>query len=155
MKARNRILLVLSLVFAVVLGACATGSPTETPATRTPRPATATPEVTPEPVDTITDATAEVTAVSEATAEATAETANIVETAVAGSDFTVLVQALEAAGLVDALSADGPFTVFAPTDAAFTALLETLGLTAEELLGNTELLTGVLQYHVVAGALQA
>ncbi|MDX2076513.1 MAG: BMP family ABC transporter substrate-binding protein [bacterium] len=151
MKARNRILLVLSLVFAVVLGACATGSTTETPATRTPRAATATPEVTPEPVDTITDATAEATTV----AEATAETANIVETAVAGSDFTVLVQAIEAAGLVDALSADGPFTVFAPTDAAFTALLETLGLTAEELLGNTELLTSVLLYHVVAGSANA
>jgi len=153
MKARNRILFVLSLVFAVVLAACATGNQTETPATRTPRPATATPEVestpetTPAPVDTITETTP--------VAEATSEASNVVETAAAGSDFTVLVQAVEAAGLVEALSADGPFTIFAPTDAAFATLLETLGLSAEELLANTELLTGVLQYHVVAGSLKA
>ncbi|PJF32584.1 MAG: hypothetical protein CUN52_00995, partial [Phototrophicales bacterium] len=148
MKARNRILLILSLVFAVVLAACATGNQTETPATRTPRPATATPE----PVVPTEEATAEPV---EATPEATAEVANVVETAMAGSDFTVLVQAVEAAGLVDALSAEGPFTIFAPTDAAFTALLEQLGMSAEELLANTELLTGVLQYHVVAGNLKA
>ncbi|MCU0481102.1 MAG: fasciclin domain-containing protein, partial [Anaerolineae bacterium] len=149
MKARNRILLVLSLVFAVVLAACATGNQTEEPATRTPRPATATPEVVPtEEATTAVEAT-------EAVAEATAEVSNVVETAAATSDFSVLVQAVEAAGLVEALSADGPFTIFAPTDAAFTTLLETLGLTAEELLANTELLTGVLTYHVVAGSLNA
>ena len=67
--------------------------------------------------------------------------------------FTTLVAALDAAGLVPTFAdcAEGPFTVFAPTDEAFAAALEALGLTAEELLGNTELLTTVLQYHVVPG----
>jgi basic membrane lipoprotein Med (substrate-binding protein (PBP1-ABC) superfamily)/uncharacterized surface protein with fasciclin (FAS1) repeats len=147
MKVRNRILLILSLVFAVVLAACATGTATETPATRTPRAETATPEATAEVVEPVVEETP--------VAEATTEVSNIVETAVAGSDFTILVQAIEAAGLVEALSAPGPFTVFAPTDAAFTALLETMGMTAEELLGQPELLAGVLQYHVVAGSANA
>ncbi|MCL4253862.1 MAG: BMP family ABC transporter substrate-binding protein [Anaerolineae bacterium] len=159
MKARNRIILILSLVLMVVLAACATGNTTETPATRTPRAETATPEpvveTTPEAVEATTEAVEATPEAVETTPEATAEVANVVETAMAGSDFTVLVQAVEAAGLVEALSAEGPFTVFAPTDAAFTALLEQLGMSAEELLANTELLTGVLTYHVVAGSLSA
>ena len=52
-------------------------------------------------------------------------------------------------GLVDALSAAGPFTVFAPTNAAFAAALAELGVTKEALFANTELLTAVLTYHVV------
>ena len=55
-----------------------------------------------------------------------------------------------AAGLVDALSADGPFTVFAPTDAAITAVVEALEITPEELLASEDL-GAILQYHVVAG----
>ena len=47
---------------------------------------------------------------------------------------------------------DGPVTVFAPTDDAFAAALEALGITAEELLADTENLTSILTYHVVAGA---
>merc|ERR1712242_3473 len=54
---------------------------------------------------------------------------SIVETAVGNGAFTVLVEALQEAALVDALSGPGPFTVFAPTDAAFTALLEALNAT--------------------------
>lgn len=68
-----------------------------------------------------------------------------------GAEFTVLLSAVQAAGFADALAETGPYTVFAPTDAAFTALLEELGLSAEELLGDTELLTDVLSYHVVPG----
>lgn len=64
-------------------------------------------------------------------------------------EFTILVQAIQAAGLVEALGAAGPFTVFAPTDAAFASLLTELGVTADELLANTSLLTTVLTYHVV------
>lgn len=74
---------------------------------------------------------------------------NIVETAAAAEGFTTLLAAAEAAGLAETLATGGPFTVFAPTDEAFAAALEQLGVTAEELLGNTELLTEVLLYHVL------
>ena len=76
---------------------------------------------------------------------------NIVQTAQALPDFSILVDAVVAAGLVDALSATGPLTVFAPTNAAFAALLDELDTTAEALLADTELLTAVLTYHVVPG----
>lgn len=76
---------------------------------------------------------------------------NIVQTAQATPNLSLLVQAVVAAGLVDTLSAPGPFTVFAPTDAAFTALLAELGLTQQQLFANTALLTSVLTYHVVPG----
>ena len=68
-------------------------------------------------------------------------------------EFTVLLAAVQAAdpSVLDELSSGGPYTVFAPTDAAFAAALEALGLTAEELLANTELLSTVLAYHVVPG----
>ncbi len=78
-----------------------------------------------------------------------AEAGTIVEVATEAGDFTTLVAAVDAAGLVDTLNSEGPFTVFAPTDAAFEAALEALGLTAEELLADTELLTSVLTYHVL------
>jgi uncharacterized surface protein with fasciclin (FAS1) repeats len=77
---------------------------------------------------------------------------NIVETAVGAGDFTTLVAAVEAAGLVETLSGEGPFTVFAPTDAAFAALPEG---TVEGLLEDTEALTAVLTYHVVAGSVMS
>lgn len=64
-------------------------------------------------------------------------------------EFTTLVAAATAAGFVAALTDGGPFTLFAPTDAAFADLLATLGISAEELLADTELLTNVLSYHVV------
>ncbi len=81
---------------------------------------------------------------------------NIVETAqaLAGGtqpQFTVLVDAVVAADLAATLSGPGPFTVFAPTDAAFAALLTELGVTKAQLLANKPLLTAVLKYHVVAG----
>lgn len=68
-------------------------------------------------------------------------------------EFTVLLAAVSAAdpAFLEALSSEGSWTVFAPTDAAFVALLEALGTTAEELLANTELLNQVLAYHVVPG----
>ncbi|MEZ5658640.1 MAG: fasciclin domain-containing protein [Burkholderiaceae bacterium] len=65
--------------------------------------------------------------------------------------FATLVKAVEAAGLVDALSGAGPFTVFAPTDDAFAALLDALGISADQLLADTSLLGEVLRYHVVPG----
>ena len=75
----------------------------------------------------------------------------IVQTAQALPGFGILVQAVVAAGLADALSAPGPLTVFAPTDAAFADLLAELGVTQQQLLADTALLTQVLTYHVVPG----
>ena len=56
---------------------------------------------------------------------------------------------------VETLKSEGPFTVFAPTEDAFAAALEALGLTAEELLADVETLTAVLTYHVVPGKVMA
>lgn len=79
---------------------------------------------------------------------------NIVENAVNSKDHTTLVAAVKAAGLVDTLSGNGPFTVFAPTNAAFEKLPEE---TVPTLLQpeNKEKLTGILTYHVVAGKMSA
>jgi len=73
----------------------------------------------------------------------------IVQTAQALPQFSILAEAIEAAGLVDDLSAAGPFTVFAPTNDAFAALLDELQLTKGQLLANTTLLGAVLGYHVL------
>ena len=75
----------------------------------------------------------------------------VVQTAIANPDFSILVEAVTAAGLVDTLNAPGPYTVFAPTNAAFASLLTELGVTKAQLLANTALLTKVLTYHVVPG----
>jgi uncharacterized surface protein with fasciclin (FAS1) repeats len=74
----------------------------------------------------------------------------VVEMARANPDFSLLVQALDAAGLSGTLGGTGPFTVFAPTNAAFTSLLQELGLTSQALLANQTLLTQVLTYHVLS-----
>ena len=73
---------------------------------------------------------------------------DIVDTAASAGTFNTLLAAAEAAGLVDTLKSDGPFTVFAPTDEAFAALPEG---TVEALLADPEALAGILTYHVVAG----
>ena len=82
------------------------------------------------------------------------ETKDIVDTAVAADDFNTLVAAVTAAGLVDALKADGPVTVFAPTDAAFAKLPAG---TVDNLLKpeNRDQLVAILTYHVVPGKLMA
>ncbi len=79
-----------------------------------------------------------------------AEEQDIVGIASGSEDFSILVAALEKAGLVEALQAEGPFTVFAPTNAAFEALLAGLSITAEDLLNHPQL-ADVLLYHVVSG----
>ena len=81
-----------------------------------------------------------------------APTMNIVETAIDAGSFNTLVTALKAAGLVETLSGDGPFTVFAPTDEAFAQIPEEK---LNALLADKEALTAVLTYHVVAGAVMA
>ncbi|MFN2203084.1 MAG: fasciclin domain-containing protein [Caldilineaceae bacterium] len=81
------------------------------------------------------------------------EAMDIVDTAVAAGSFQTLVAAVQAAGLVDTLKGEGPFTVFAPTDEAFAALPEG---TVESLLEDPEgALTDILLYHVVAGKVMA
>ncbi len=68
-------------------------------------------------------------------------------------DFDILLQAVQSAdpSIAEALSGSDELTVFAPTDYAFEALLKKLDMSAEELLGNTELLNSVLTYHVTSG----
>ncbi len=75
---------------------------------------------------------------------------DIVDTAIEAGSFGTLVAAVQAAGLVDTLKGEGPFTVFAPTDEAFAALPEG---TVENLLlpENIETLTAILTFHVVPG----
>lgn len=103
----------------------------------------------------------------EATADAAIETASATDVeetldgrssaptiagiAASNPDFSILVAALDAAGLVETFDGRRHFTVFAPTNDAFVALLGDLGLTAEELLADTDLLTAVLQFHVTRG----
>jgi transforming growth factor-beta-induced protein len=79
-----------------------------------------------------------------------AEEQDIVDIAVNDGRFTVLVAALQQAGLVETMQSEGPFTVFAPTDDAFAALLGTLDISAEQLLAQPGL-ADVLLYHVISG----
>ena len=81
------------------------------------------------------------------TAGSAAMANDIVDVAVGAGSFNTLVAAVTAAGLVDTLKGAGPFTVFAPTDAAFAALPAG---TVEGLLNDIPTLTGILTYHVVA-----
>jgi uncharacterized surface protein with fasciclin (FAS1) repeats len=74
---------------------------------------------------------------------------NIAQTAAANPNFSILVEAVTAAGLTDTLSGPGPLTVFAPTNDAFALLLTELGVTKAQLLADKPLLTAVLTYHVV------
>lgn len=150
MKVR---LLTLAVLSAFALSAC--NSPSETPDATAAAPAEAAPaEAAPAPV-------------AEPMTEAAAPTANpmvggapmladrdIIDNAVNSKEHTTLVAAVKAAGLVDTLKGAGPFTVFAPTDAAFAKLPAG---TVEGLLEPAKKadLTKVLTYHVVAGKVDA
>ncbi len=104
------------------------------------------------------EATTEETVVTEAAADTVAATpataTDIVDIAVGSTDHTTLVAALNAAGLVETLKGAGPFTVFAPTNAAFNALPAGTvdGLLVPEKKAD---LTKILTYHVVAGSVKA
>jgi uncharacterized surface protein with fasciclin (FAS1) repeats len=95
---------------------------------------------------------AALTALTLSAASAEDGSKDIVDTAIAAGDFTTLVKAVQAAGLVETLKSDGPFTVFAPTDAAFAKLPAG---TLESLLANPDKLRAVLTYHVVPGRVLA
>jgi len=83
----------------------------------------------------------------------TAQSASIFDSLNSSSEFETLTAAIQVAGLQAELSGSGPFTLFAPPDAAFEQVFDNLGLSASELLNDTELLTAVLTFHVVEGAL--
>ncbi|MCG6921344.1 MAG: fasciclin domain-containing protein [Acidobacteria bacterium] len=91
-------------------------------------------------------------AVSVTAAQAAHHEKDIVETAVAAGSFNTLATALQAAGLVETLKGDGPFTVFAPTDEAFAKIPEA---DLKALLADKAKLTKVLTYHVVSGKVTA
>ena len=87
-----------------------------------------------------------------AAAALSAQAKDIVDTAVANGNFKTLATALQAAGLVDTLKGPGPFTVFAPTDAAFAKVPKA---DLDALLKDKAKLTAVLTYHVVPGKVMA
>ncbi|HEX6035356.1 MAG TPA: fasciclin domain-containing protein [Anaerolineales bacterium] len=95
------------------------------------------------------------------TAQAAQEPGTIVDVVLAANaetgEFSILIAALQAANhdIIKRLSSERESTVFAPTDAAFTALLEELGVTAEELLSDKPMLSRVLRYHIARGSLEA
>jgi uncharacterized surface protein with fasciclin (FAS1) repeats len=91
---------------------------------------------------------------NDATTETSQSQSTIVELAQATDSLSTLVAAVVQAELVDTLSSEGPFTVFAPTNAAFGDLLEALNITAEELLAREDL-GAILTYHVVSGEVLA
>ncbi|MGB3765732.1 MAG: fasciclin domain-containing protein [Phormidesmis sp.] len=104
-----------------------------------------------QPADTVDTATTEEVTPDAMTEPAVTEGDTIVDVATANGSFNTLVSALQAAGLAETLSEPGPYTVFAPTDEAFAALPE--GVLDKLLLPeNQEVLSQILTYHVVDGA---
>jgi len=77
---------------------------------------------------------------------------NLVETAIEAGNFRILIKAVQEAGLVDTLSNDGPFTIFAPTDEAFAKIKSK---TLEDILNDKERLTEILTYHVISNKVMA
>ena len=133
---RLTILLVPALALAVA--ACSTPAATPSSAAATPEPTEA---ATPEATEAASPAPSEAAAAND-----------IVATATEAGSFTTLLTAATAAGLVETLQGDGPFTVFAPTDEAFAALPAG---TLDSLLADPEALKQVLLYHVVSGKVTA
>jgi transforming growth factor-beta-induced protein len=88
---------------------------------------------------------------------AAAAVLSLVDTLAVRGNFTILLAAVEAAdpAILEALEGPGPLTVFAPTDQAFRNLLSTLGVSADDALQMTDLVTSVLLYHVARGAVRA
>lgn len=94
-------------------------------------------------------------------AQAATKGNTIVDVALAANaetgEFSILIAALQAANseIIQRLSSEREFTVFAPTDAAFLALLDELGMTADQLLSDRKLVSRVLRYHIARGRLDA
>ena len=148
MRSRSRLIraAAIAAIAGLAMAACGDDSNDDAGSPATAAETTAAAETTPAETTMTPDAT-----MAPDTTAASAEPGTIVDVAAAAGDFNTLVAAVEAAGLAETLSGPGPFTVFAPTDEAFAAALESLGLTAEELLADTATLTSILTYHVIAG----
>jgi uncharacterized surface protein with fasciclin (FAS1) repeats len=134
MNIKSTKLAVLLLAFGLIAAAC--GSDTEDAA-----------EASTDTVEEADEAMEEEEAMADLPA-------TVVYIATSNDDFSTLVAALTEAELVETLQGDGPFTVFAPTNAAFNQALADLDLTAEELLASPDL-SGILTYHVIAGKIMA
>jgi len=137
---------ILVAMLALVVAACGGDSAEDTTTTQAEATTTTEAEMTSTTEAEMTTTTeADVTSTTEAMMEET-----VLDIAAANEDFSTLAAAVEAAGLQDALSdPEATLTVFAPTNEAFEAALASLGLTAEELLADTETLTAILTYHVL------
>jgi uncharacterized surface protein with fasciclin (FAS1) repeats len=138
-RTSTRLVAVGAIAGLLALSACGSDSNDESSSTEAPA---------------ATEAPATTEAMAETTDAMTDEPGTIVDVAVAAGSFDTLVAAVTAADLVDALSADGPLTVLAPTDDAFAAL--PAGLVDCLLLPeNKEALTSILTYHVIEGAVMS
>jgi uncharacterized surface protein with fasciclin (FAS1) repeats len=134
---KRTLLLPLAAATAIVVAACGGASSTAAPATAAPT------------VEATSAAPASEAPMSAAPSEsAAAATGDIVDVATEAGSFKTLLTAATAAGLVDTLKGEGPFTVFAPSDEAFAKLPAG---TVEDLLKDPEALKAILLYHVVAG----
>lgn len=143
------------LSIAVVTAAMSLAACNDKEAVTEPVEPAATTDVAVEP-ETTTDMPAEAVAEStDAMPVDTAATQSIGEMAAGNENLTILTEALQAADLDDMMMAQGQYTVFAPTDDAFAALLTKLNVTKEQLLGDKEMLTSVLTYHVVPMVVKA
>ncbi len=127
---------------AMMAAMSATEEPTEMPTTAPTATATQAPTAAPAAEPTV--------------AGVAAERPNLVEVLQNDPDerFTTLVAALQAAGLTNDLSSGGPYTLLAPTNDAFAATLEMLGMSPEQVMANPSLLAQILQYHVIPGRYQ-
>ena len=150
----KKYLRILAVGLAVSLIAAACGDDDDDESAVAPEP-TPTAEVSEAPAEPEPEAEAAPEPEAMDAAPDAAELGTVVDVAVGSGAFPTLVAAVQAAGLVDVLSGEGPFTVFAPTEEAFAAALAALGMSAEDLLADTELLTAVLTYHVLPVAAPA
>jgi uncharacterized surface protein with fasciclin (FAS1) repeats len=143
---KRTILLSIAAV-AIVVSACSSAASTTAPTTASTMAPTMAPTTAPTAA-----ASAAPSAAAASAAPSAAAAGDIVQVATGAGSFNTLLKAATAAGLVDTLKGAGPFTVFAPTDAAFAALPKG---TLEALLKDPAKLKDILLYHVVSGKVMA
>lgn len=123
-----------AILTVVVLAVGACGDDDDAASTTTPASETTVPTAAPAPADPATTS---------------ATTGDILEVAAGEGDLGTFLSSLEAAGIMDGLHGSGPFTVFVPTDEAFSAYLTEAGMSQAELFADPTLLSSVLDYHLV------